>query len=109
MDLLKKTTLAGKDVSCIGSIRPHAAWAEQILTKHPSFRPEEIRRDGASFDEDGVPQNDMAQARKAELDRIIEEEIGLVFAGVLEDAGVYKDRPAGREAFMRFIRSLQET
>ena len=109
MDLLKKTILAGKDVSCIGSIRPHAAWAEQILTKHPSFRPEEIRRDGASFDEDGVPQNDMAQARKAELDRIIEEEIGLVFAGVLEDAGVYKDTPAGREAFMRFIRSLQET
>ena len=109
MDLLKKTILAGKDVACTEDIRSHAAWAEQILAKHPSFRPEELRRDGASFDEDGVPQNDMAQARKAELDRIIEEEIGLVFAGVLEDAGVYKDTPAGREAFMRFIRSLQET
>ena len=34
------------------------------------------------------------------------EEIGKVFVKVLEDAGVYKNTPAGREAFHRFIESL---
>ena len=37
---------------------------------------------------------------------IIKEEIGKVFVKVLEDAGVYKNTPAGREAFHRFIESL---
>ena len=34
---------------------------------------------------------------------IILQETGKVFAGVLEDAGVYKNTQAGREAFQRFI------
>ena len=37
------------------------------------------------------------------IDEIIQKEIGLVFLGVLEDAGVYKCTPAGRNAFLRFI------
>lgn len=35
-----------------------------------------------------------------------EEEIGRVFAAVLEDAGVFKRTEAGREAFLRFIGTL---
>ena len=32
--------------------------------------------------------------------------VGIVFVHVLEDAGVYKCTPEGREAFMRFIETL---
>ena len=31
------------------------------------------------------------------------KETGRVFAAVLEDAGVYKSTPEGREAFLRFV------
>ena len=43
-----------------------------------------------------------------ELDegRIDRDEIGRVFAGVLEDSGVYKWDDAGREALARFLRTL---
>jgi UDPglucose--hexose-1-phosphate uridylyltransferase len=34
---------------------------------------------------------------------IILQETGKVFAAVLEDAGVYKNTPAGRAAFLRFV------
>ena len=37
---------------------------------------------------------------------IVKYETGRVFAGVLEDAGVYKCTQQGREAFMRFLRSV---
>lgn len=37
---------------------------------------------------------------------ILKEEIGKVFVGVLEDAGVYKCTEEGRAAFMRFIETL---
>lgn len=37
---------------------------------------------------------------------IIQKEIGIVFAKVLEDAGVYKRTDEGKSAFKRFIESL---
>ena len=37
---------------------------------------------------------------------ILRIEVGKVFARVLEDAGVYKCTPQGREAFLRFIDSV---
>lgn len=37
---------------------------------------------------------------------ILQKEVGLVFVHVLEDAGVYKCTPKGREDFMRFVDSL---
>jgi galactose-1-phosphate uridylyltransferase len=33
--------------------------------------------------------------------------VGLVFARVLEDAGVYKLTDSGREGFVRFLRSVK--
>ena len=39
---------------------------------------------------------------------IILKETGRVFAAVLEDAGVYKNTPAGRAAFLRFVRYVNE-
>ena len=38
---------------------------------------------------------------------IVRRETGKVFAGVLEDAGVYKRDAAGRAAFLRFLESLR--
>ena len=37
---------------------------------------------------------------------LVEQETGLVFARVLEHAGVYKRSPEGQEAFLRFIRQV---
>ena len=37
---------------------------------------------------------------------IVQKETGLVFAQVLEHAGVYKRTPEGREAFLRFLKSV---
>ena len=39
---------------------------------------------------------------------IIQKETGKVFAKVLEHAGVYKRTPEGREAFLRFLDSVQD-
>ena len=38
-------------------------------------------------------------------EEILKEEVGLVFARVLEDAGVYKCTEEGREAFGRFLKA----
>ena len=37
---------------------------------------------------------------------ILQEEIGIVFTKVLEDAGVYKCTQEGREAFRRFLKVI---
>ena len=47
-----------------------------------------------------------ADINKENIDRIIEEEIGIVFMKVLEDAGVFKRDKAGQEAFNRFLKKL---
>ncbi len=39
-------------------------------------------------------------------EEILHREIGKTFEGVLEDAGVYKCTPCGREAFLRFVKTV---
>ena len=92
MEVLKKTILAGENPAEVPSVSAHAAWTAEILNKYPEYAPERITACG-------VPSAET-------LDRIVEEEIGLVFARVLEHAGVYKDTDVGREAFRRFIRQV---
>jgi UDPglucose--hexose-1-phosphate uridylyltransferase len=41
------------------------------------------------------------------VDQILQKEVGLVFAQVLEDAGVYKLTKEGREGFLRFLESVK--
>ena len=43
---------------------------------------------------------------KDNIQDVLRQEVGHVFVHVLEDAGVYKCTPEGREAFMRFIDNL---
>ena len=41
------------------------------------------------------------------VDEILHKEIGMVFAEVLEDAGVYRMNESGREGFVRFLASVK--
>lgn len=81
MDALKEAILAGRDLRRDEVLKKHADWAEEFLPKYD-------RIDSAN------------------IDKIVEKEIGLVFMQVLEDAGVYKRTAEGRQAFDRFTASL---
>lgn len=63
------------------SIAKHAQWAQMLQEKY-----------------DFTPEN---------ATEILHKEIGLVFAQVLEDAGVYKLDASGREGFVRFLESVK--
>nr|MBQ5811190.1 UDP-glucose--hexose-1-phosphate uridylyltransferase [Clostridia bacterium] len=77
MDLLKNAILEGKDLYKDEVLEKHASWAYAFMEK---------------------------QTVTAEnIDAVIEQEIGKVFAEVLVHAGVYKCDESGREAFDRFI------
>ena len=82
MELLAEYILSGKDIRSEASIEKHADWAEAFLPKYGTVTKENIME-------------------------ILQTEIGHVFAAVLEDAGVYKRTPAGREAFLRFVSALK--
>lgn len=75
---LKEAILNGEDLRKTDSLASHADWAEEFLTKYN-------------------------KVDKANIDKIIKQEIGLVFSEVLKCAGVYKCTDQGREAFMRFV------
>ena len=81
MASLREAILNGADLRADAALAPHADWAEEWISRHP-----ELSADN--------------------LEQIIQNEIGLVFSRVLEDAGVYKDTPAGREAFLAFVQSI---
>lgn len=78
---MKRAILDGQDFESVDSLVQHAPWLKQVVERHS-----DITRDN--------------------IDEILKEEIGHVFVGVLEDAGVYKCTPQGREAFGRFVACL---
>lgn len=81
LEMLKKAILEGADLRQDAELSKHADWVEEFLPKYDSVTEEN-------------------------LEGILEQEVGLVFEQVLEDAGVYKCTDEGREAFERFIYSL---
>ncbi len=81
LELLAEYIVEKKDVRSNADIEKHADWVEQFLTQYDSITKENIME-------------------------ILKKEVGDVFVHVLEDAGVYKCTPEGREAFMRFIQKL---
>ncbi len=76
---LQRALIAGEELSRNELTAKHAEWAERRI----------------------VPQ--LAGKGEDELEKLIRQEVGNVFAEVLADAGVYKCDAAGREAFMRFV------
>ncbi len=81
MEKLAQAILVGSDIRSDEVLAKHADWVEEFLPKYDSVTADNIME-------------------------ILHEEIGLVFAKVLEHAGVYKRDAAGREAFARFVESL---
>ena len=81
MELLAEYLVEGKDIRANEIIEKHANWAEHFIEKYDTMTVENVMG-------------------------ILEQEIGKVFVGVLEDAGVFKCTKEGREAFKRFISVL---
>ena len=78
---VEKAILAGDDLRGSELLEKHADWVDEFKGKYDKI-------DSANIDE------------------ILQREIGLVFMQVLEDAGVYKRTAKGQEAFDRFIANL---
>ncbi|MBQ7954665.1 MAG: UDP-glucose--hexose-1-phosphate uridylyltransferase [Lachnospiraceae bacterium] len=81
MAQLKKAMLQGADLRADEVLEKHADWVEEFTVKYEKID-------------------------ASNIDKIVEEEIGLVFMQVLEDAGVYKRTESGRLAFDRFVKSI---
>ena len=75
---LAEAIVSGRDLRSDEMLEKHADWVDEFKPKYDSITKDNVHD-------------------------ILKKEIGLVFSEVLEDAGVYKCTPEGREAFLRFI------
>ncbi len=82
LEHLKEAMLEGRDISGEEELGKHADWVKELKEKYGSFDRETI-------------------------DKVVQDEVGLVFGKVLEHAGVYKRTGEGQAAFLRFIGSVQ--
>lgn len=82
MALLRDAILENRDIKNDEVLSKHYDWAEEIRAKYDLITKENV-------------------------DKIIKDEIGLVFAKVLEHAGVYKRTPEGIKAFKKFAESVK--
>ncbi|MGN1266464.1 MAG: UDP-glucose--hexose-1-phosphate uridylyltransferase, partial [Dorea sp.] len=81
LEILAEYIVEGKDIKSCEKIEKHADWVASFLPKYDNISSENV------------------------MD-ILKQEVGIVFTGVLEDAGVFKCTPEGREAFLRFLGTL---
>ena len=77
---LAEALVSGSDIRTDEALLKHADWADEMKKRYTFTK-----------------ENAMA---------IIQDEVGKIFAEVLEHAGVCKCSDEGREAFMRFIKSV---
>ena len=80
LEALAEALLDGRDLRADETLEKHADWAEELRSRH-RFTGQNVRG-------------------------ILQDEVGLVFQQVLEDAGVFKRDEAGQAAFLRFAASL---
>ena len=78
---LADALVEGRDIRADEALEKHADWAEELKMRYTFTR-----------------ENAM---------EILQKEVGVVFAKVLEHAGVYKCTDEGRAAFLRFISSVR--
>ncbi len=78
---LADALVSGGDLRGDPDLAKHAPWAEELVKEH-TFTAENVTG-------------------------ILQDEVGKVFAQVLEDAGVYKRTPEGQSAFLRFIEQVK--
>ncbi len=79
---LAEAIVAGKDIAADQVLAKHGPWVEELKTQY-TFTAENV------------------------MD-ILLQETGKVFAGVLEDAGVYKNTPEGKRAFIQFVNYVNQ-
>ena len=77
---LAEAVVCGADIQNDEILSKHAAWVEELKKQY-------------TFTSDNAME-------------IILRETGKVFAQVLEDAGVYKNTPVGRAAFLKFVQTV---
>ena len=78
MARLETAILEKKDLRSNEVLAKHADWVDEFLPKYENVN-------------------------QGNISEILRKEIGLVFAEVLKDAGVYKCTKEGRDAFLRFV------
>ena len=81
LQVLADALIAGADIRADERICKHADWADELKTRY-TFTAENT------------------------MD-ILQKEVGIVFAKVLEHAGVYKRDEAGKQAFLRFVETIK--
>ncbi len=81
LSLVADFILEGKDIASDERIEKHADWVKKFI-------------------------NNYSDINKDNVMDILKKEVGITFTKVLEDAGVYKCTPEGREAFMRFVNTI---
>ena len=81
LEILADYLVQKKDIRSNEKIAKHADWADIFCKKY-----------------DGITEENVMD--------ILKKEVGEVFVHVLEDAGVYKCTEKGREAFLRFVKTL---
>ena len=82
LEHLKQAMLENRDISDDEELSKHADWVKELKKKYGSFDKETI-------------------------DKVVQDEVGLVFGKVLEHAGVYKRTEEGQAAFLRFIGNVR--
>ena len=80
MELLKNAILDGSDISADERISKHAEWAEMIKEKY------EITEENCM--------------------EILQKEIGIVFAAILQQCGVFERTEEGQKQFVKFLNSV---
>ncbi len=80
---LAEAIVTGMDIASDETLCKHAAWVEELKKSY-------------TFTEENALE-------------ILMQETGRVFAAVLEDAGVYKNTPAGQKAFARFVEAVNKS
>lgn len=102
MASLQEAILNGTNLYSDESLVSHIEWLMNLLPKYGY----EVKTDNSTT----AIVTKLPEGSKVELadslHNIIKNEIGFVFSGVLEDAGVYKRTTEGELAFMRFVDSL---
>ena len=87
-------------------LKDEIAALEDAILSGADLRKDEILEKHADWVEKFLPKYDVID--KDTIHEIIQKEIGLVFNEVLLDAGVYKCTEEGREAFMRFVDTVNK-
>ncbi len=96
---LSRAILAGEDLRKIPDLEKHADWVSEWLPNYPEVQ--DAVRSLASGATDRMPETEKR------LEEIINQEVGKVFVGVLEDCGVYPCSEEGRAGVKRFLQTVK--